>query len=331
VAYVQLTLQERYVIAHLRVCKLSYREIGRRLGRHHTTISREVARNNASYPNAVYWYDVAQPKALERRAIARHNRRLSHAPLRRYVQDALYARWSPQMIAGRLRLDYPRDEHMRVSVETLYRWVYRDARHGGQLHTCLCRGHRRRRRQCRYGAGRRHIPGRVGIELRPEVVALRRRFGDWEADSVIGQRGASAIFTQVERKSRFLLAGKLTDRTAASWNAATLGSMGALPRTLRRTLTVDNGSEFARFTELQRALGLSVYFADPYAAWQRGCNENSNGLLRRYFPKGTDFDSVSEERLAFVVALLNHRPRRCLGYRTSHEVFQRSLRGALGK
>jgi transposase, IS30 family len=126
------------------------------------------------------------------------------------------------------------------------------------------------------------------------------------------------------------MAAKLTDRTAQSWNDAAATSLGALPATLRRTLTVDNGSEFARFADMQTALGLRVYFADPYSAWQRGANENTNGLLRRYLPKGTDFDQVSQQELANVVDWLNHRPRRCLNYRTPHEVFHQAIRGAVG-
>jgi transposase, IS30 family len=328
-AYKQLTADERFCIYQWRVAGWSYREIGRRLGRSHTTIAREVARNQP-IPGAVYWHEHAQQLSNVRRHKSRHARRLSNPKLCRYVYDALMAHWSPQTIAGRLRRDHRNDASMRVSPETIYRWIYRDARQGGHLHSGLRFVRRQRRRQHRYGAGRRHIPGRVGIEQRPAAVDTRQRFGDWEGDSVIGKAGASAICTQVERKSRYLMAAKLTDRTAQSWNDAAATTLGPLPAALRRTLTVDNGSEFARFAELQTTMGLHVYFADPYSAWQRGANENTNGLLRRYLPKGTDFDEVSEQELANVVHWLNHRPRRCLNYRTPHEVFHQAIRGAVG-
>jgi transposase, IS30 family len=264
-AYKQLTADERFCIYQWTVAGWSYREIGRRLSRSHTTIAREVERNRP-LPGAVYWHEHAQKQTIARRRQARHARRLSNPKLCSYVYDALLAHWSPQMIAGRLRRDHRNDVSMRVSPETIYRWIYRDVGQGGHLHSCLRFVRRQRRRQHRYGAGRRHIPGRVGIEQRPAAVDGRRRFGDWEGDSVIGKCGASAICTQVERKSRYLMAAKLTDRTAQSWNDAAATSLGALPATLRRTLTVDNGSEFARFADMQTALGLRVYFADPYSA-----------------------------------------------------------------
>jgi IS30 family transposase len=329
--YVQLTSEERYVIYHLKLFGLSLREIGRRLNRHHTTISREIRRNGPDVPTWVYWHEGAHQRALQRRRQPRHCRRHAYEPLVCYVEQHLRADWSPEAIVGRLRLDHPEDEEMRVSTETIYRWVYRDASRGGQLFTCLCRQHKKRRRQRRYGTGRGLIPGRTSIDERPDLVARRLRFGDWEGDTVEGAKGSGYITSHVERKSRYLIAAKLVDKTAAVTASAVIAAFRRIPKTLRHTLTLDNGKEFAQFQAIEKSTGLAVYFADPYAAWQRGTNENTNGLLRRYFPKGSDFKNITREMLAAAVKKLNHRPRKCLGYQTPHEVFQQARRGALGK
>lgn len=327
--YCHLTPKERYVISHLRVARFSTREIARRLGRHHSTISREIRRNGPKYPGGVYWYHFIDPVVEKRRHQPRSYRRQGHLPLVEYVEKKLRHEWPPEVIAQHLKTEFPHDRRMRVSHETIYRWVHLDAFQGGNLYRHLRRRHKYRRRQKRYGAGRRFIPGRVGIAERPSIVAERSRFGDWEADLVLGRRGSGAIATHVERKSRFLVVSKLADRRAETFNAAALLTYQELPEGLRHTLTFDNGKEFSRFKELESGTGLKIFFADAYAAWQRGTNENTNGLLRFYFPKGTDFRRISDTKLAKVVEKLNHRPRKCLGYRTPHEVFCEARDGAL--
>jgi IS30 family transposase len=324
-SYVQLTSEERYVIYHLKLYRLSIREIGRRLCRSHATISRELKRNGPVISTWPYWHQGAHEQAMQRRKQPRHYRRHDHAPLRDYVVRKLRDEWSPDVIAAKLEIEHPDDPGMRVSIETIYRWVYRDAGQGGALFTCLCRCHKKRR----YGTGRGLIPGRVSIHARPDLVETRERFGDWEGDTVEGAKGSGNITTHVERKSRYLIAGKLADKTAAVTARTTAATFKRVPRALRHTLTVDNGKEFARFKDIEKGTGLTVYFADPYSAWQRGANENTNGLLRRYFPKGMDFRNVTEKSLAEAVKKLNHRPRKCLGYRTPHEVFQDAKRGAV--
>jgi len=328
-SYTHLTPQERYVISHLKVAKYSLREIARRLGRNHTTISREIKRNGPTYPGGVYWYYFIDPMVEKKRHKARSYWRQKHAPLVRYVEDKLRNDWPPEVIADRVRADHPHDERMRISYETIYRWVALDARQGGTLFRHLRRRRKYRRRQKRYGAGRRFIPGRVGIEERPVEVADRSRFGDWEGDLVLGRRGRGAIATHVERKSRFLMATLLPDRKAGTFNAAAIPVYQGLPEHLRKTLTLDNGKEFSRFKELETETNLAVYFAAPYSAWQRGTNENTNGLLRFYFPKGTNFKRLSAAALAKAVNRLNNRPRKCLGYRTPQEVFNDARSGAL--
>jgi IS30 family transposase len=218
---------------------------------------------------------------------------------------------------------------MRISHETIYRWIYVDSRNKGDLHHHLRRRHKYRRRQTRYGSGRRFIPGRVSIDLRPDVVATRERFGDWEGDTMEGGKGTGALVTHVERECRYLAAARLTDKKASTMAAQSIKCFWRIPRRLRHTLTVDNGREFSQFKEIEARTGLAVYFADPYAAWQRGTNENTNGLLRYYFPKGTDFRNIPEKEVAQVVKKLNNRPRKCLNYQTPHEVFRQALCGAL--
>ena len=327
--YTHLTENDRYVISHLNVAGFTLREIARRINRHHTTISRELKRNGPDYDCTVYWYDWTHPRALKRRRKARHHRRRSNGRLLHYVKRKIRDDWSPETISEKLKIDYPRDDQMRVSHETIYRWIYLDAKDGGTLYHHLRRKRKKRRRQKRYGSGRRFIPGRVSISERPAIVETRKRFGDWEADTIEGKKSTGYMATHVERKSRYLIVTKLDNKKAELLTSKSIKAFWRIPKTMRKTLTVDNGREFAYFKELENKTGLTVYFADPYSAWQRGTNENTNGLLRQYFPKGTDFRQVTKENLASAVKKLNHRPRKCLDYQTPHEVFWKSVNGAL--
>lgn len=169
----------------------------------------------------------------------------------------------------------------------------------------------------------------MSISQRPPIVETRERFGDWEGDTLEGKRGCGHLATHVERKSRFLVAAKLVDKKAVTMTQATTASFWRLPKVIRQTLTVDNGKEFSQFKELEGKTGLTVYFADPYSARQRGTNENTNGILRHYYPKGLDFTTISDEELELVVKTINNRPRKCLDYRTPAEVMRQALRGVL--
>ena len=329
-SYTHLTEQERYVISHLTCAGFSLREIGRRINRNHATVSRELKRNDDPvYKNTVYWYYWTHPEALKRRHKTRHHRRRSNKRLVNYVQRKLRDDWSPEIIAAKLKIDYPHDATMRISHESIYHWIYLEARGGGTLYQHLRRKRKKRRRQNRYGSGRRFIPGRVSISQRPAIVETRERFGDWEGDTIEGKKSTGYMATHVERKSRYVMAAKLTRKTAESLTLQSIKAFRRIPKKMRKTLTVDNGKEFSYFKEIEKKTGLSVYFADPYSAWQRGTNENTNGLLRQYFPKGTDFRTVTKEAVAFAVKKLNHRPRKCLDYRTPHEVFWKTSNGAL--
>ncbi len=296
-SYTHLTEQERYVISHLKVAEFSLREIARRINRHHTTVSRELKRIKSQYPYSVYWYDWTHPEALKRRRQARHYRRQRNSRLVRYVEAKLKVQWSPEEIAQRIRIDYPNDERMRISHETIYRWIYLNASDGGKLYQNLRRRRKRRRRQKRYGTGRRFLAGRKNIADRPQIVEGRERFGDWEGDTIEGKKSSGYIATLVERKSRYLLASKLKNKKAATLTGHGVKAFNIVPKSMRHTLTVDNGSEFAQFKKFEEKTGLTIYFADPYSAWQRGANENTNGLLRQYFPKGSNFKDIMEKML----------------------------------
>jgi IS30 family transposase len=329
-SYYHLSSEERYVISYLVLDDLSLREIGRRIGRHHSTISREIKRNRPTYADdAVYWYDAAQQYADQRKVKARHWRKKSNKQLVHYVQSKIIDDWSPEEICGRLIVDYPNNKLMRISHEAIYRWIYTDAVNDGNLYTHLRRCHKKRRKQRRYGSLRGLIPGRISIRQRPIAVDHRLRFGDWEADSLEGAKGSGAIATHVERKSRFLVAAKLSDKAANTMTIASASAFESIPKKMRKTLTVDNGKEFAQFKQLEKMTGFCIYFADPYSAWQRGCNENTNGLIRQYLPKGTNFKNITDDDLAIIVKKLNHRPRKSLSYQTPHEVIQQAIRGAV--
>lgn len=327
-SYQHLSEKERYVISHLQY-SYSMREIARRLGRSHSTISREFKRAKARHPWTTYYYDWTQPLAIERRQQPRHFRRQNNQRLVAYVAAKLRQEWSPEEIANRIRIDHPNNDRMRISHETIYRWVYLESSVNGTLYKQLRRRHKRRRKQRRYGLGHRHRADRVSIDQRPEEVETRQRFGDWEGDTIQGKPGTGCVATMVERKSRYLVAAKLENKKAATLTEKCIKAFGPIPRRMRQTLTLDNGTEFANFKELEEKTRLTVYFADPYAAWQRGANENTNGLLRQYFQKGIDFRKINEDAVAEAVRRLNNRPRKCLGYRTPHEMFWPMARGAL--
>ncbi len=313
------------MIAPMRIFDWTIRSIATQLRRAPSTISRELQRNcdgNGAYVG--YWAHRDAQRC--RRAVRRSC--LTSGMLATYVHEKLQCRWSPEQIAHRVQLDYPQASAMWTSHQTIYTWLAEDHRTGGAWSRYL-RHHRRRRK--REGSGPRapRIRGRVSLAERPAIAQRRGRLGDRDGDLVVGRGQHGFVATHVDRRSRFLLAAKVFRRTAAEVTDATQKLLQPLPQQVRRTLTVDNGSEWTAFRRLQRTLGIQVYFATPYAAWERGTNENTNGLLRDYFPKQTDFSRIAARRLASGVNALNHRPRKCLAYRTPAEVFTQAVGVAL--
>ncbi len=315
-----LTLEEREVIAQMRRAGKRQTQIARRLGRHESTISRELRRNRSRNG---YWAVAAQQKAQRRRSERPWTAKMDRREVRRYVAERLRWRWSPDEIAGRSRRDFPGDRRRQVSAPTIYAWIRAEQARGRKWQRYLRRLGRKRPEPEKRG----RLPNRVSIEGRPAVVDRRARFGDWEGDTIVGAHRRGGAVTLVERKSGYLLLGKVPNLQAATVRQAAAKQYATTPATLRKTLTLDNGKEFAEHEELQAEAALRIYFAKPYSAWQRGTNENTNGLVRQFFPKGTDLAKIPEHRFTKVQQLLNDRPRKRLGYRTPNEVLASRLKG----
>jgi transposase, IS30 family len=307
-----LTVEEREAIAQMRSGNRSQADIARRLDRAESTISRELRRNRS--PNG-YWPVAAQKKA-DARQHRPHRPKLGEPDVRRYVQQRLRQCWSPDEIAGRSRLDFPRDRSRQVSHQTIYTWIESQRSAGKNWRRYLrSSGWKRPERR-----NRGRIPACTSIERRPAIVDRRGRYGDWEGDTVVGANRRGGAVTLVERKSRYLLLGRVVNLKAATVRQSAVELYRATPPALRKTLTLDNGKEFAEHQQLEAETLLKVFFAKPYCAWQRGTDENTNRLVRQFFPKGTDLAAIPEHRFTKVQQLLNNRPRKCLGYRTPGEV-----------
>jgi IS30 family transposase len=317
--YHHLTPMERGQIQAWLTQGLSRRAIAVRLGRSASTVCRELARNQAQ--STPYTAARAQKRYEQARRNCRRTTSLSEPALRRYLFDKMTEGWSPEQISGRLWLDFPGQPRMRVSPETVYRSLYSDEKLGNPLIGCLRQRRPRRRKRGERRPTRPFIPNRVGIEARPPEVSARQRYGDWEGDLLVGANQHGAVLTLVERKSLLLRATRLRSRRADGVAEAAIEQLHHLPAHWTKTITFDNGSEFAHHERIAHALGLDTYFAHPYAAYERGTNENTHGLLRQYLPKTTNFNQISEQQLQSCVRQLNNRPRKKLGYRTPFEVF----------
>jgi transposase, IS30 family len=313
-----LTVEEREVIAQMHRAGKMQTQIADRIGRSKSTISRELRRNRSRNG---YWAVAAQRKAERRRSERPWVAKMQRPEVRRYVAECLRQRWSPDQIAGRSRRDFPRDRRRQISPPTIYAWI-----HGDETRTKRWRCYLRRLGRKRPGWEKRgRLPTSVSIEGRPAVVDRRSRYGDWEGDTIVGANRRGGAITLVERKSGYLLLGRVSDLRAVTVRQAAARRYLTTPAALRKTLTLDNGKEFAEHEQLEVEAALRIYFAKPYCAWQRGTNENTNGLIRQFFPKGTDLAHIPENRFNKVQQLLNDRPRKRLGYRTPNEVLASRL------
>nr|WP_240522222.1 IS30 family transposase [Amycolatopsis vastitatis] len=317
-----LSLTEREDIMVLRAQGHSRAEIARRLGRHRSTIGRELERNSTSRG---YRATSAQHTAQQRAKRSKTAKLAAQARLRRRVQALLRRRWSPRQIAARLARQFPDRPEMRVSHETIYQSLYVQGRGAlrRELTACLRTGRAVRRPQ-RMPDGRRaaggKITGMVPISDRPAEAADRAVPGHWEGDLIMGKDNRSAIGTLVERTTRFCLLLHLpAGKDAATVADAMIATVGTLPQQLRRSLAWDQGTEMAQHARITLSTEMAIYFCDPHSPWQRGSNENTNGLLRQYFPKGTDLSTHTSADLAKVAAELNGRPRETLGWDTPAE------------
>lgn len=322
----RLSLADREELSRGLVAGDSLRAIAVRLGRAPSTISREVAWNRGRTDYRAWRAD---REGIERGRRPKLSKLAVNSRLRQEVERGLRARWSPQQIAAGLLQEYPDDLEMRVSHETIYRTLFVQARGGlrKELATCLRTGRTQRRPQMRTehsGAGR--LQNMVLISERPPEVEDRAVPGHWEGDLIIGKGGRSAIGTLVERSSRYVMLFRLPNgRSAEHVRIALTRTVAKLPAELRRTLTWDQGKEMADHVRFSTATDMDVYFCDPHSPWQRGSNENTNGLLRQYFPRKADLTLHSAAHLNAVARELNNRPRQTLGWMKPSEVFGRAV------
>jgi IS30 family transposase len=313
--YHQITFAERYTLGALRQRGLTAAAIAHVLGRHRSTIGREVRRNGTPR-DACYRPQLADWYARGRRSRSRRNQRFTGAEWAR-IQALLRADWSPEQVAGRLRLE----RALAISHETIYRYIWADKRAGGTLYTHL-RGARKQRRT-RYGRydSRGRLAGKRPITARPAVVEARTELGHWEGDTVLGASQAGpCVLSLVERKTGYVLVGRLARRSTAAVNRRAQRLIAQQPHPVR-TITVDNGTEFHAYAALERATGTRFYFATPHHAWERGTNENTNGLLRQYLPKRQSLAQLTQQDCNRIATKLNRRPRKRLGYRTPEECY----------
>lgn len=312
--YHQITSEERYILATLRKQGFNQAEIARELGRHRSTICRELKRNSARW-DGHYRPSKAIERTAGRRSRSRRNQRFTRTDLQ-HVDSLLRRRFSPKQISGRLR----QQRTLSISHETIYRHVWRDRILGGSLYTYL-RGARKKRRK-RYGAydSRGRLAGKRHISERPLAAEQRSEIGHWEIDTVIGQGSRHCLVTIVDRKTRYLVIGKLRARTKEHTNHRTLRLMRRHPHRFK-TITADNGTEFHDYAQIEHATGIAFYFATPHHSWERGTSENTNGLIRQYVPRGTSMAKLSQHRCNAIARELNDRPRERLGFKTPQECF----------
>jgi len=308
-SYTQLTLEQRYQIQALLKTGHPYQEIAHVVGVHKSTISREVRRNQGRRgyrPQQAHRFTLIRRRTKTRRRIAGETWYC--------VNRLLQEEWSPEQISGWLRTF----QGVLVSPEWIYQHVYRDKHAQGTLyHHLRCQRQRRKR----YGtySRRGHLSNRISIEQRPAVVERRTRLGDWEVDTIIGKGHQQALVSLTERKSRLSLLAKVVRKSADAVASAVITLLQALGLPLH-TLTSDNGKEFAYHETIAQALKVRFFFAHPYAAWERGLNENTNGLIRQYFPKQRPFQTITQEEIQRVMNKLNNRPRKALGFKTPNQV-----------
>jgi IS30 family transposase len=310
--YRRVTYEGRCQIYALSKGGTSQESIASVLGVSQSTVSRELRRNRGQRG---YRFKQAEAKAQARQAIRRKPRKLT-ASVRRKVEAKLrQMRWSPEQISGWLR-----DQGIKLSHERIYQMIWQDKRDGGNLWRSLRRRGKRYNKRAGKNAGRGLIPNRIDISDRPAIVARKARLGDWEGDTVASAGHKGGLLTLVERKSLLTKISKLRRSTARATQRATVRRLKPIGNFVH-TITFDNGKEFAAHQGIAHALTAKIFFATPYHAWERGLNENTNGLIRDFFPKGTDFSTISNAEVAKVERLLNARPRKSLGFRSPQEVF----------
>lgn len=327
--YKHLTIEEREKIQSMMWEKRSIREIAKAIGRSPSSISREVNKNVPLKRS--YRPRLADLRAQEKRKSRGRKLRLKNQFIRRYVILHLKKGYSPEQIAGRLTIDHP-DESL--SHEAIYQYIYAQVnkegrgllkKHRHDLRPYLKRRHKRRGQKGMRSVQRVFKPKGPSIDLRPKEVETRKTMGHWEGDSMVSKQSSVRLNTLVERKTGLVFITKIENGTAQKTKEAVLSRLQILPKQFRATLTTDNGQENFAYQELMDDLDILCFFAHPYHSWERGTNENTNGLIRWYLPKGTDFATISDETIKSIEEALNNRPRKRLGWRTPLEAFNESV------
>lgn len=316
----RLELAEREHLAVLKAQGKSLREIGKILGRSHTTLSRELRRHNIAGTSAHYSPCASHSIALIKKRWAGRKKGLRHPVAQAYVEAKLKLGWSPELISGRMERDL---SGHRVSHETIYLYIYDEQ---PEMAGYLARRHPYRRKKRKFRKARKsNIPNRLSIEQRPVAIDERLQFGHWESDLIVSGKSGGALNVMVERKSRFVRIARVDDRTSASVSSAIVQCLMRYDENVRRSITYDNGLENARHEEVNRWLGTTSYFCNPYHSWEKGSVENMNGLIRRFIPKKMDLAHVTDDDIERIEYLLNTRPKKCLGYQTPQEVLNSYL------
>jgi transposase, IS30 family len=319
-SYRHLTFEEREEIAVSLAAGESKRSIAKLLGRHVSTISRECSRNQPPSNTVKYRAIQANMRSQKRQKESHKRDRLKSESTRHYVAEKLQIGWTPELISGRIRLEGALET---TNYESIYQWIYTDRR---DLISCLPRAHRKRRK--RGSAKYKHaskIPNRVPIENRPELANTRQEFGHWEADTAVSRQSKGAISVIVERTTRFVKICKLASKSALNMHDSLIQSLQSEPQHLRKSIIFDNGTEDVLHVAINEVLGTNSFFCQPYHSWEKGSVEQTIGLVRRTYPKKTDWDLVSQKDLDIIQFNLNHRPRKCLNFLSPAEAYAVAL------
>lgn len=328
--YKHLNREERHVFyVYLRE-NFSFREIEKRMKRNAGGLCMEIKQHSKDGTREGYSPDFAHLKSQFRKWDANRRKPLKSREVMEYVLEKLEEKWSPDQISKTIRLDHPDNAAMRISHETVYQFI--NSEEGKELGIVnnLRRGKFRKKKKKGnrpIDPKKQAIPDRISIHERPTIANKRSRFGDWESDLMEGNRSSKVVLSvQKELKSQNVLLAKLKDKSSDETKKDIIRKFKSLPKSLRRTITFDNGRENTQHMKLRKLLGIKTYFCDPYSSWQKGSVENIIGLIRQYIPKGTDLSTISDKRIQEIQDKLNNRPRKCLGYRTPHQVLSKHLK-----
>jgi len=321
-SYTHITSDQRNELSVLLRAGLKQKDIALLLNKTPATISQELARNKCSASKTKYNAKYAKVKTKHRRIRANNRFRKvdNNLWLKQYIIKHLKLYWSPEQVAGRLKIDYPEDKNKHINKDSIYKYIYTNRKDLVKYLRCQ-KGKYRRRYGTRIREKQRDQLKKKRIDTRPKIVETRARIGDWEGDTIVGKERKIHILTHVDRKSGFALADKLEHATAELTKNKTIARFKLISNDKKHTLTYDNGITFSYHDTIERKTKIDIYFAYPYHSWERGCNENFNGLLRQFFPKKTSFANIQQEYIEEVTKLINNRPRKRLNWKTPTEVF----------